>query len=497
MLYRSTRNDKKNNYSAAEVILQGLAPDGGLFTPVEIPQFKQWESLLELSYSRRAAALMQPYLDSFSEKEINAFCTAAYDSGRFGHPSVAPLRRITKNLFFLELWHGPTCAFKDMALQILPHLVRGAAAKNRDTAQRLILTATSGDTGKAALEGFRDIPGTRIVVFFPVDGVSEIQKMQMITQEGSNVHVIAIRGNFDAAQGGVKEIFADGELTAELAARGYRLSSANSINWGRLVPQIAYYFSAYLDLVREREIRAGEPVDFVVPTGNFGNILAGFYARQMGLPLRKLICASNENNVLTDFINTGCYDRNRTFHCTISPSMDILVSSNLERLLFELCGRDPQKVKGWMEQLNKTGRYRIDPQTHKAIKDFFDAGYATEEETYTAISRTYREHNYLIDPHTAVARAVYDKIYGDAGSEVKTVIVSTASPFKFNASVALAVLGRDRVAGHSEFELLELLSKATGAAVPPGLSGLESRAVRHPMVIRREQMKETLLGLLP
>ncbi|HOL18228.1 MAG TPA: threonine synthase, partial [Bacillota bacterium] len=304
MLYRSTRNSN-SRYSAAEVILQGLAPDGGLFTPVEIPLFTQWESLLELSYSGRAAALMQPYLDGFSEEEINAFCTAAYDSGRFDHPSVAPLRRLTKSLFFLELWHGPTCAFKDMALQILPHLMRGAAAKNRDTAQRLILTATSGDTGKAALEGFRDIPGTRIVVFYPVDGVSEIQKKQMVTQEGSNVHVIAIRGNFDAAQSGVKEIFADGELAAALAARGYKFSSANSINWGRLVPQIAYYFSAYLDLVREREIRAGEPVDFVVPTGNFGNILAGFYARQMGLPLRKLICASNENNVLTDFINSG------------------------------------------------------------------------------------------------------------------------------------------------------------------------------------------------
>ena len=496
MRYTGTRNNERT-YSAAEVILQGLAPDGGLFVPADIPKTGLLEPPAGLSYSRRAAALMLPYLTGFCEEEIRDWCAAAYDSGRFSHPDRAPLYRLTEKLSFLELWHGPTCAFKDMALQILPHLMKGAAAKAGETAQFVILTATSGDTGKAALEGFRDIPGTRVIVFYPLDGVSEMQKRQMITQEGGNVHVAAIRGNFDDAQDGVKAIFSDRELAKELANRGYRLSSANSINWGRLIPQIAYYFSAYLELLRGGDIRPGAQIDFVVPTGNFGNILAGFYARRMGLPVRRLICASNRNNVLSDFIHTGRYDRNRPFHCTLSPSMDILISSNLERLLFELCGRSPSTVREWMRQLSETGTYRVDPGTHRTIREIFWAGFATEEETIAAIGRTYREHRYLIDPHTAVAQVVYGKYAAAEGESSKAVILSTASPFKFNSGVARAVMKPEETAGLSEFAFLKRLSALTGRPVPAALDGLYHKPVRHQLVVHRDQMTQAVLNFLP
>ena len=495
MLYCSTRNGEKL-YSAAEAILQGLAPDGGLFVPAQIPVISRLETRPDQDYESRAAALMQPYLTGFGLNEIQGYCFAAYQSGRFDHPAVAPLHRLSDRLFFLELWHGPTSAFKDLALQLLPHLMKGAAALNEETFEWVILTATSGDTGKAALEGFRDIPGTRVIVFYPADGVSEIQKRQMITQEGNNVHVAAIRGNFDQAQSGVKEIFADRKLAAELADRGYRLSSANSINWGRLVPQIAYYYWAYLNLLRDGEIRPGEKIDFVVPTGNFGNILAGYYARRMGLPLRRLVCASNLNNVLADFIHTGTYNRNRPFHCTLSPSMDILISSNLERLLFELCGRDPDRVQGWMRQLSEQGTYQVDTDTLAALQELFWAGFATEEETLAAIGRSWREHRYLIDPHTAVARVVCDKYISAVGDSAKTVIVSTASPYKFNAGVARAILGIDNTAGLSEFALLDLLSRYTGLPVPPALAGLKDQPARHNLIIGCDEMKRAMLDFL-
>lgn len=495
MLYCSTRNGDRL-YSAAEAILQGLAPDGGLFVPSESVAYDRLVPLLEQSYSSRAAALMLPYLTGFTAGEINDYSAAAYDSGQFDHPAIAPLCRLTDKLFYLELWHGPTCAFKDMALQILPHLLKGAAGKTGENTEIVILTATSGDTGKAALEGFRDIPGTRVIVFYPVEGVSKMQKQQMITQEGGNVHVAAIEGNFDAAQNGVKAIFADRALGADLTRRGYKLSSANSINWGRLIPQIVYYYSAYLDLVRDQTIRSGETINFIIPTGNFGNILAGFYARRMGLPVRRLICASNRNNILTDFINTGKYDRNRPFHCTISPSMDILISSNLERLLFELCGRDCQRVRGWMGQLQDTGSYQVNPATHAAIQELFFAGFASEDETTDTISRTYREHRYLIDPHTAVAQVVYEKYRAATGDNTKAVVISTASPYKFNASVARAVLDPALTAESSEFALLEMLSQFTGRPIPLTLAGLEHKTARHELIIDQDKMKETVLTFL-
>ncbi len=495
MLYCSTRNGEKL-YSAAEAILQGLAPDGGLFVPAESVVLNKLEALLNQDYAGRAAALMLPYLTGFTEGEVIGYSTAAYNSGRFDHPAAAPLYRLTDNVFYLELWHGPTCAFKDMALQLLPHLLKGAAAKTGETAEIVILTATSGDTGKAALEGFRDIPGTRVIVFYPAEGVSETQKQQMITQEGENVHVCAIEGNFDAAQNGVKAIFADRELKAGLASKGYKLSSANSINWGRLIPQIAYYYSAYLDLIRDHAVRPGEPINFVVPTGNFGNILAGFYARRMGLPVHRLICASNRNNILTDFINTGRYDRNRPFHCTISPSMDILVSSNLERLLFELCGRDSRRIRDWMGQLKGKGSYQVNPATHAAVQELFFAGFASDDETTEAIGRTYREHRYLIDPHTAVARVVYEKYRAATGDSSKAVIIATASPYKFNAHVARAVLDPAQAAGNSEYVLLELLSQFTGRPIPQALIGLKDRTARHELKINPNKMREAVLSFL-
>lgn len=495
MLYCSTRNGEKL-YSAAEAILQGLASDGGLFVPAQIPVISHLETRPDQDYKSRAAALMLPYLTGFNFDEIQRYCFAAYQSDRFDHQAVAPLHRLSDRLFSLELWHGPTSAFKDLALQLLPHLMKGAAAIKEETCEWVILTATSGDTGKAALEGFRDIPGTRVIVFYPTDGVSEIQKRQMITQEGNNVHVVAIRGNFDQAQSGVKEIFTDRILAAELAARGYRLSSANSINWGRLVPQIAYYYWAYLRLLQDGEIRPGEKIDFVVPTGNFGNILAGYYARRMGLPLRRLVCASNLNNVLVDFMHTGAYNRNRPFHCTLSPSMDILVSSNLERLLFELCGRDPYSVQSWMSQLSERGTYQVDAVTLAAMQELFWAGFATEEETLTAIGRSWREDRYLIDPHTAVARVVYDKYISAVGDSAKTVLISTASPYKFNAGVAQAVLGTDNTAGLSEFALLDRLSRYTGLPVPPALAKLKDQPVRHNLIIGCEEMKQAVLDFM-
>ena len=494
MRYISTRGGTEP-VNAAEAIKLGPAPGGGLFVPEKLPRLDP-EGIPAADYAALAGTVIKPFLPDFDSAAVDQFVRLAYNSGRFDHPAVAPLHRLHDHLYCLELWHGPTCAFKDMALQLLPYLLREAARLTGESAELVILTATSGDTGKAALEGFRDVPGTRVIVFYPAEGVSLMQERQMITQEGENVHVVALRGNFDDAQTGVKNVFNDGALAARLGERGYKLTSANSINWGRLVPQIAYYYAAYLALRRAEAIAAGEKINFVVPTGNFGNILAGYYACRMGLPVGRLLCASNSNNVLADFFNRGVYDRNRPFYRTISPSMDILVSSNLERLLFELSGRAPEPVRRWMEQLRERGSYRISPEAVTALAELFWADYAGDAQTMQAISDTYREHGYLLDPHTAVGKVIYDRYLGATADQSKTVLVATASPFKFNASTACALLGKERTAGCSEYELLQLLADTTGLTVPPPLRGLEGKPVRHKLIVSPEQIKETVLQLL-
>ncbi|MEW5785794.1 MAG: threonine synthase [Bacillota bacterium] len=494
MRYISTRGGT-DPVSPAEAIKQGPAPDGGLFVPTELPRLDPAQ-LTAAPYWDKAAAVLKLYLPDFSDTAITAAARAAYSTGRFDHEAVAPLHRLNDQLSVLELWHGPTCAFKDMALQILPHLLREAARKTGETAALVILTATSGDTGKAALEGFRDVPGTQVIVFYPAEGVSPIQAQQMVTQEGNNVHVVALRGNFDDAQAGVKALFTDRSLAGELAGRGYRFTSANSINWGRLIPQIVYYYAAYLELLREGAAGPGEKINFVVPSGNFGNILAGYYACRMGLPIHRLICASNRNNVLTDFLRGGFYNRNRPFYQTLSPSMDILVSSNLERLLFELAGREPGRVSRWMRQLRESGGYQVDPGTLQDLGTLFWPGFAGDAETLGAIARTFWEHGYLIDPHTAVGRAVYDQYRAETADPSNTVIISTASPFKFNASTARAVLEPRRTAGKTEYELLELLSQTTGSAIPASLNGLEQKPVLHSLIVNPAEIKSTVLRLL-
>ncbi|OPZ94243.1 MAG: Threonine synthase [Firmicutes bacterium ADurb.Bin419] len=498
MHYESTRGGLKS-LESAEAIKRGLAPDGGLFVPedrVEI-SLDDINELVEMSYQERAVYILKKYLTDYTDQEIADCVYNAYTTEKFGgNSSIAPVFRLNENVHVLELWHGPTCAFKDMALQILPHFLVKAMRKTGETSEIVILVATSGDTGKAALEGFKDVDGTRIIVFFPNKGVSEVQKYQMVTQEGKNVHSIAVEGNFDDAQNGVKQIFTDSHLADKLESANYKFSSANSINWGRLVPQIIYYFSAYADLMKNGEIKPGEKINFVVPTGNFGNILAAYYAMEMGLPINKLVCASNDNNVLTDFIETGVYDRNRDFKKTISPSMDILISSNLERLLYEVTEHDSGMVNGWMEKLKVDGKYSIDPVTRKKISDVFWAGYSTESETMKTIEAIFKEYKYVIDTHTAVAVDVYDKYVISTGDITKTVIVSTASPFKFNESVAKSIFGSDSVEGKSEFELLDDLAEKCGLKIPEGLKDLDKKPVRHNKICGKSDMKNIVKEIL-
>lgn len=497
MLYQSTRGDSRQ-VPSAEAIKKGISPDGGLFVPTGRVSVSAGDiaGLAGLGYQERAARILGPYLTDYTGEEIKACVAAAYNRESFDHPTVAPLLELDRELSVLELWHGPTCAFKDMALQILPHLLVKAMEKTGEDAGILILVATSGDTGKAALEGFRDVPGTAIMVFYPEKGVSEVQKLQMVTQEGGNVGVLAVRGNFDDTQSGVKDIFGDRDMAGILADRGFKFSSANSINWGRLVPQIVYYFSAYADLLNRGRIEPGQAVNFVVPTGNFGNILAGFYAREMGLPVHRLICAANENNVLTDFIRTGIYDRNRDFKRTISPSMDILISSNLERLLFQMTGRDAARVRGWMEQLKREGRYRVDDTTREKVQALFWSDYAGDEETMASIRETYKSYGYVVDTHTAVGLHVYGKYRETTGDAAPTVVLSTASPFKFNASVARALLGEEKTAERSEFELLHMLSEFSGLSIPPGLQNLQNRPVLHRAVVDRDEMPRSVISFV-
>lgn len=492
--YRSTRSSGRD-VPSAQAIIDGIAPDGGLYVPSRIPRLEApLSSLVPLSYRNLALKVMGGFLPDFTEAELGDCLDKAYDS-KFDTPEIAPVVH-KAGAFFLELHHGATAAFKDMALSLLPHLLTAAARKTGLKGSIVILTATSGDTGKAALESFAGVPGTKIIVFYPDRGVSPIQERQMTTQEGSNAFVVALRGNFDDAQTAVKRIFNDREFGARVRARNLMFSSANSINIGRLIPQIVYYVHAYLRMMAAGAVREGEPVNVVVPTGNFGNILASYYAREMGLPVRRFICASNANKVLTDFIATGTYDRRRELRTTISPSMDILISSNLERLVFDLCGRDAERLAGLMKDLERKGFFRIEGRGSGAMSDF-TGGFADDEETVAAIGRAWRDDRYLMDTHTGVGFHVYRRYVEETGDRTPTVIASTASPFKFPRSVVAAVEGRtpenDR---RSDFDLLDRLSEITGLPVPRPLRGIGARAVLHRTVCGREEMPDVVAGIL-
>ena len=492
LVYQSTR-DANNTVTASQAILQGLATDGGLFTPISYPQVElDFTKLKDASYQEVAKLILSAFLDDFTDQELDDCINNAYDS-KFDTPEIAPLVKLNGQ-YNLELFHGSTIAFKDMALSILPHLMTTAAKKHGLKNKIVILTATSGDTGKAAMAGFADVPGTEIIVFYPKDGVSKVQELQMTTQTGDNTHVVAIEGNFDDAQTNVKRIFNDAALRERLAAHKLQFSSANSMNIGRLVPQIVYYVYAYAQLVKTGQIQAGEAVNFAVPTGNFGNILAAYYAKQIGLPVGKLICASNENNVLTDFFKTHVYDKMRSFKVTSSPSMDILVSSNLERLIFHLLGNSAEKTADLMKSLNQHGQYEL-TDFAPAILELFAAEYATEAETASEIKRVYEASDYIEDPHTAVASAVYQKYRTATGDETTTVIASTASPYKFPVVVVEAVTGQS---GLSDFEALTKLHEISGVAVPSAVANLENAQVRHKTTVAADQMQaavESYLGL--
>ena len=486
MEYQSTRN-KSVRASAAEAIARGISAEGGLFVPSELPRLtsERLQALSKMKYADRAADILAEFLTDFTAEEIRECVTAAYGKN-FAHEKIAPVVKLGDSARMLELWHGPTCAFKDMALQLLPHLLTRSMAKTAGGKEVAILVATSGDTGKAALDGFADVPGTRILVFYPHGGVSEVQYLQMATQKGSNVGVCAVKGNFDDTQTAVKKIFTDSEMAERLAAKNLVFSSANSINWGRLVPQIVYYISAYCDMLETGDIKLGEKVNVCVPTGNFGNILAAYYAKGMGLPIEKLICASNVNNVLTDFINTGVYDRRRDFVLTSSPSMDILISSNLERLLFALAGEDDKIVSGLMTALTNDGVYTIPAPMLEKLQAEFVGGFCDEENTGKTIREVLDEHGYLCDTHTAVAVNVYKRYAERTGDSTKTIITSTANPYKFSNSILPAL--KEVPAGTSEFEQLRELNKLTGMAIPPQLLELEGAAVRFEAVCPREEM---------
>ncbi len=484
MDFISTRNEDLRT-DAAGAILRGLASDGGLFLPEEIPVFAEAErrKMLSLDYPALAGCVMERFLPGFTAEELEGYARRAYTS--FDTAAVAPLYRLGDGLWTLELFHGPTCAFKDLALQVLPYLLAASVKKCGEDHTVAILVATSGDTGKASLAGFADVPGTRIGVFYPDGGVSDIQRSQMVTQEGDNVLVLAVKGNFDDAQTAVKKIFSDEALGERLARAGVVLSSANSINWGRLAPQIAYYYSAYNQLVNSGAVAFGDAVDFSVPTGNFGDILAGYYAKRSGLPVRRLICASNSNNVLTDFLRSGVYDKNRPFLQTISPSMDILVSSNLERLLYVLTG-DSAKVAGWMEALSASGRYDTGAELReKLAAEGFTAYFADEDRTAEVIGRTWREKGYLADPHTAVGLSAAEEFRVEYGAEVPCVVLSTASPFKFAGSM-LCALGE--TAPSDGFAALDALAALSGQSVPVPLSGLREKPERFTGVAAPEAM---------
>ena len=492
LMYRSTRSaDVK--VAASQAILKGLADDGGLYVPEAVPALDvDIKELSGMDYKQVAYEVMKLFLTDFTEEELKNCIDKAYDS-KFDTDEIAPLVK-ADGAYYLELLHGATIAFKDMALSILPHLLTTSARKNNIDNQIVILTATSGDTGKAALAGFADVEGTKIIVFYPKNGVSPIQEKQMVTQKGSNTYVVGIQGNFDDAQTGVKNMFGDKELAAELDAAGYQFSSANSINIGRLVPQIVYYVYAYTRLLGEGEIKAGEKINVVVPTGNFGNILAAYYAKNMGVPINKLICASNENKVLYDFFSTGEYDRNREFVLTSSPSMDILISSNLERLIYRIAGNDAAANARFMDELKKTGRYEITDAMKAELKDFY-GNYASEADTAAAIKKLYEDTGYIIDTHTAVASSVYGKYVSDTGDETKTVIASTASPFKFTRSVMDAI-DKSKYDSMTDFELVDELSTLANVSVPRAIEEIRTAPVLHDRVCDKAEMKAQVKDIL-
>ncbi len=497
MKYNSTRG---NEYecTSAEAIKTGLAPNGGLFVTDSFPQFSlsEIDEMKDKSYAERAVNIMTKYLTDYTVEEVTDCVKSAYNTEKFGTESITPVYKLNSGVYFLELWHGVTCAFKDVALQILPHFMTKAIKKTGDNRTVIILVATSGDTGKAALEGFKDVDGTKIAVFYPHDGVSDIQRLQMVTQEGKNVAVGGILGNFDDAQSGVKKIFTDEQFKAELDKKGYMLSSANSINWGRLLPQIVYYFSAYCDMLKSNEIKLGDKINFVVPTGNFGDILAGYYAKKMGLPVNKLICASNKNNVLTDFIKTGVYNKNRQFFVTTSPSMDILISSNLERFLFDIADRDCNKVKGFMDNLAKDGTYEVDEEMKTKISEVLWGGFCDDKDTALTIKDTFENYGYIMDTHTAVGKNVYDQYLFETGDSSKSVILSTASPYKFNRSVMTALEGSQNVDDKDEFTLIDNLFAKTNLDIPKSLGELKNKEVRFNDSVKKDQLKDFICNKL-
>jgi len=491
LLYRSTRSVSEP-VTASQAILKGLADDGGLFVPDSIPALSvSMEELSKMNYQEVAYEVMKHFLTDFTEEELKDCINKAYDS-KFDTEDIVELVKADK-AYYIELFHGATIAFKDMALSILPRLMTVAAKKNNVSKEIVILTATSGDTGKAALAGFADVPGTRIIVFYPKNGVSMIQELQMVTQKGANTHVIGITGNFDDAQNGVKAIFSDAEMKAELDKAGFQFSSANSINIGRLVPQIVYYVYSYAKLLAEGEITDGEKINIVVPTGNFGNILAAFYAKNMGLPVGKLICASNDNKVLYDFFETGCYDKNREFILTTSPSMDILISSNLERLIYRIAGNDAAKNKELMTALTSGGKYTITDEMKAKLKDFL-GGYATEAETAATIKAVYEDTGYVLDTHTAVAATVYKKYVASTGDETKTVIASTASPYKFARSVMTAI--DEKYDAMKDFDLIDELTKVSGTQMPNAVKEIKEAEILHKTVCDPADMKAEVLKFL-
>ncbi|MHB8032885.1 threonine synthase [Clostridium botulinum] len=491
MFYKSTRGEEKN-VKASEAIVRGIAEDGGLYVPEELPKIdKSFKELENMDYKELAFYIMKKYFDDFNEEELKECIDRAYDS-KFEDPLIAPLN-YKAGAYFLELYHGKTLAFKDMALSILPHLLKASAKKINITKDIVILTATSGDTGKAALEGFDSVEGTKIVVFYPKDGISEIQKRQMVTQEGKNTFVVGIEGNFDDAQSGVKEIFNNRDFNELLEEKGYMFSSANSINIGRLVPQIVYYVYSYVNLLKDKKVGEGESINIVVPTGNFGNILAAFYAKNMGIPVGKLICASNENKVLTDFINTGIYDRRRKFSVTNSPSMDILISSNLERFLYEISGKDSCLIENLMAELKEKGKYEITEEMKKRLNILY-GDFADEDDTLKAIEKVYENSNYLIDTHTAVAYDVYEKYKNKTGDNSVTIIASTASPFKFPKSINEVLnIGHKNA---SDFELIDLFSDKLNLKLPKGLEGLEEKEICHKVTCKKDEMKKVIKNFL-
>lgn len=496
MNYISTRNNCEP-VSAAAAIARGMVPAGGLFVPQSIPALTSDEiaAMAGKSYQEIAQWILGNYLTDYTAEEIADCVQGAYHTN-FDTPEIAPLVKLDDKEYILELWHGPTAAFKDMALQLTPRLLVKAIEKLELQKEVIILVATSGDTGKAALEGFKNVKGTRIIVFYPAHGVSRVQELQMVTTDGDNTCVVGVEGNFDDCQSAVKEIFADQALAERMAQAGYQFSSANSINWGRLLPQIVYYFAAYLSLVEKQAVSYGEPVDFVVPTGNFGNILAAWYAGQMGLPVGRLVCASNKNRVLADFFATGVYDRRRDFYQTNSPSMDILISSNLERFLFAMTGNDGNKVARWMEELKTQGVFTVDAGTKANMDRFIVGGAADEAETLATIRQCYAEHHYVLDTHTAVALKVSREYRESSGSSAIAVIDSTAHPCKFVSSVLAALNGEASQA--SELEQLEQLVAKTGIAQHRGLQNLDQKPVRHTTVCKKDEIcaaVQNILGL--